>query len=50
MSYIWEENTESDGIMFEYMQLLLCYILINIISFWNSSHNNCQHLSQFSGS
>lgn len=28
-----EENTKSDGMMFEYMQLLVCYILINIISF-----------------
>lgn len=27
-----EENTKSDGMMFEYMQLLVCYILINIIS------------------
>lgn len=30
-----EENTKSDGIMFEYMQLLVCYILINIISLEN---------------
>lgn len=28
-----EENTKSDGMIFEYMQLLACYILINIISF-----------------
>lgn len=28
-----EQNTESDSMMFEYMQLLVCYILINIISF-----------------
>lgn len=27
-----EENTKSDGMMFEYMQLLVRYILINIIS------------------
>lgn len=28
-----KENTKSDGMIFEYMQLLACYILINIISF-----------------
>lgn len=28
-----KENTKNDGMMFEYMQLLVCYILINIISF-----------------
>lgn len=28
-----KENTKSEGMMFEYMQLLVCYILINIISF-----------------
>lgn len=28
-----EENTKSDGMMSEYMPLLVCYILISIISF-----------------
>lgn len=32
MSYIWRRKHRSDGIMFEYMQLLVCYILINIMS------------------